>query len=138
MVSSVGERIAKWLFSHADYLTVSLESFIENGQFPVLFPPSRHRGEATPCLFNCHILTTDTCETTRNPTVQAERATGFESAQMAPPKVTAKNCKICNKVLASSVVVCIHCGAADPIKKKDPPIWPWAVFFSVVAVLLLL
>jgi len=57
---------------------------------------------------------------------------------MAPPKVTAKNCKICGGVLASDKKTCIHCGAADPIKKKDSPLWPWAVFLSVVVVLLLL
>ncbi len=57
---------------------------------------------------------------------------------MAPPKVTAKNCKICGKVLASNLVICIHCGASEPIKKKDPPLWPWAVFFSVVIFLLLI
>lgn len=59
-------------------------------------------------------------------------------AKMAPPKVTAKSCKVCGRVLASDVKACIHCGASDPIKKKDPPIWPWAVFLSVVVVLLLL
>ncbi len=57
---------------------------------------------------------------------------------MAPPKVTAKNCKVCGGVLASNVQKCIHCGASEPIKKKDPPLWPWAVAFSVLIVLLLL
>ena len=57
---------------------------------------------------------------------------------MAPPKVTAKNCKVCGRTLASDRKECIHCGASDPIKKEDPPLWPWAVFLSVVLVLLLL
>ncbi|MGI9417668.1 MAG: hypothetical protein ACR2RA_07510 [Geminicoccaceae bacterium] len=57
---------------------------------------------------------------------------------MAKPKVKLANCKICGEILASDRKDCIHCGACDPIKKKDPPLWPWAVFFSVVAVLLLL
>lgn len=57
---------------------------------------------------------------------------------MGKPEVKAKNCKVCGKVLASNVVVCIHCGASDPIKKDDPPLWPWAVALSVVLVLLLL
>jgi RNA polymerase subunit RPABC4/transcription elongation factor Spt4 len=43
---------------------------------------------------------------------------------MAPPEVTAKNCKICGHVLALSVKQCHICGAADPIKKEDPPFWP--------------
>ena len=57
---------------------------------------------------------------------------------MAPPKVTAKNCKVCGGVLASDQKKCLHCGAGDPIKKKEPPLWPWAVFFSVILVLLML
>lgn len=57
---------------------------------------------------------------------------------MAPPKVKPANCKVCTGILASDQKKCLHCGASDPIKKKDPPLWPWAVALSVVVVLLLL
>ena len=54
------------------------------------------------------------------------------------PEVKPKNCKVCGGVLASDRKSCIHCGASDPIKKDDPPLWPWAVAFSVIIVLLLI
>ena len=56
---------------------------------------------------------------------------------MAAPEVTAKSCKICNNVLASNVTKCIHCGASDPIKKADPPFWPWLLAFFILLLLLM-
>ena len=56
----------------------------------------------------------------------------------SPPKVTAKSCKICGGVLSSNVETCIHCGTSEPIKKKELPLWPWAVAFSILIVALLL
>ncbi|MEM8951740.1 MAG: hypothetical protein AAGA21_04560 [Pseudomonadota bacterium] len=57
---------------------------------------------------------------------------------MGKPEVKVDNCKVCGQRLANNLKLCIHCGAADPIKKKDPPLWPWAVFFSVIIFLLLI
>ncbi|MGI9508307.1 MAG: hypothetical protein ACR2QJ_03035 [Geminicoccaceae bacterium] len=57
---------------------------------------------------------------------------------MAPPKITAKKCKICGGVLASDQKKCLHCGVSDPIKKDESPLWPWALFMSFIVILLML
>lgn len=56
---------------------------------------------------------------------------------MAKDKIKPAICKICHNVLASNQVLCGYCGAPDPIKKKEPSIWPWVVAFLIFLVLLL-